>query len=169
MKYNKLRLHLLCVFCVLFIVAIGIHVSMINIDRLCDNNTAAYSATIEQIRLADTGENIYAAIQTEEYAAALQISTNVSKHLDKGKLTKLQSGQTVQFWIERAKVDYLQDEGIVDIVSLQTETDVIFSLQDYNEFIRDAAMPGRVLSAVLALVFLVLSVWCIWTMKAKKV
>ena len=60
------------------------------------------------------------------------------------------------------KVDF------INIVSLKTETKCVFSLEEYNVYIRNASYPARIASVVLALLFLSVSFWCFLSIKKSK-
>ena len=58
------------------------------------------------------------------------------------------------------KRSQLNSVDFVDIVSLKTETNDIFTLEDYNHFMRVSARPARIADITVALLLLVVSILC---------
>ena len=165
MKTQKRSLTILIMSTVLLIGTIGIFIYMSNIDNLSEDNITYYSATVESTRIENIGEKVYVAIQTKEYATVLHISQNIGKELDMDDVYNLKNGQTVLFRVENTKTYLMDNADIIDIVSLQTESNTIFSLEDYNKYIHISAQPARTLSIVVAFLFLILSVSSFLSMK----
>ena len=66
------------------------------------------------------------------------IRSSVSKQIDLDKVRNLQPGQKIYFTIENYKAEQLDKVRFVDITSLRTDTQVIYSLDDYNSYFNKA-------------------------------
>ena len=151
----------------LFIITIGLIISMSKIDKLNEDNTTLFTATVKSVDVIDTGDEIFAKIYVNEYDTCLQISTNICKYIEIDDICKLKNGQTIFFRIENIKVKQVNKVDFLNIVSLKTNIQNIYSLGEYNNYICESAYPTRIISTTMALVFLFVSV--LYFVKAKKI
>lgn len=164
MRKQKLRWAVLIISALLSLGTVGILFCMRNIDKQTEDTTTLYSATVETIKITDTGKHIYTEIHTKEYHAVLMISTNTTQNIDLNDIRNLQNGQRIYFRIENSKIgqmtnaaDQSNNVNLINIISLETETKCIFSLEDNNKYFRIAAYPARIAGIVMALLFLSIS------------
>ena len=151
-----------------FLVTIGIFISMFQIDKQTEDITIEYSATVRRIHINNSVKNKWVQIETEEYDSSLYISVNISKNINMNKIIALKEGEKIFFRIENIKVKQMNFVDFVDIVSLKTETDDIFTLNDYNYFMRISARPARIANIIVALILLVVSVLCFVLIKHRQ-
>jgi hypothetical protein len=160
---KKLTVTILIFSMLFFLGTVGIMISMTPIDKQTEDTTTDYSATVSNIQITDTGKSTYVAIQTKEYDSALQISTNISDKLNMDDVRRLQEDQKIFFRIENTKAGQMNTAQAVHIVSLQTEQTDIFTLDDYNAYMKQAAYPARIASMIAALGFL--AIFCIFLIR----
>lgn len=147
----------LLLFCVIII---GVLLSMFGIDKQTKDTTALYFATIKDIHIGGTMENTYVEIFTNEYGSALRVSTNIAGKIDIDSVKELNKGQTIFFRIENIKVEQLNQVEFLDIVSLSTNTEEIYNLDQYNEYMHNAAYPARMTGVVMVIVLIVAALCC---------
>ena len=137
-----------------FIAMIGVIIFMSRIDKQTEDTTALYTATVMGVDINNIGENVFAEIHTKEYSTSLYISTNIGQNIDIDDVRNLKNGQTIFFRIENVKVQQMNKVEFVNITALKTDTNDIFSLEDYNNCIYNSAYPARVASVIMASLFL---------------
>lgn len=164
MKKSKTKIVILIVSMLFCAGTFGLLISMINIDKQTESTTTFLSATVDAIKITDTGSKIYVEIHTKEYHAVLLISTNITQNIDLNDIRNLHNGQKIFFRVENSKIgqmnnvtDQTNDVNLINIISLQTETNNILSLEDYNQYIKNAAYPARIACVMMALLFLSIS------------
>lgn len=138
---------------------------MSEIDKLNENNTTLFTATVNRVDVIDSGDGIFAKIYVNEYDTCLQISTNICKYIEIDDICKLKNGQTIFFRIENIKVEQMNIVEFINVVSLKTNTKDIFSLDEYNKYIYNSAQPTRIASIIIALLFLFTSLFCFLKIK----
>jgi len=146
---------------------VGIMVSMMQIDKQTESNTTEYSATVSKVQVTDTGKSSYIEIQIEEYKSHLQISTNVSKNINIDDISNFHSGQRIFFRIKNIENNQMNNVEFVNIVSLKTEDKDIFTMDDYNHYIRKSAYPARIASIIISLLLMSVAVLSIISIKRK--
>lgn len=108
-----------------------------------EETNTAFSATVKYVVVNETEESIYPQIYINEAETYLMIRSSVSKQIDLEKVRNLQPGQKIYFTIENYKAEQLDKVGFVDITSLRTDTQVIYSLDDYNSYFNKLAHSKR--------------------------
>lgn len=157
---NKIQIIGMIVFLIFFTGMIGILIAMEKIDRQTELTTTSLTATVENVDVNDTGENIYVEIQTKEYKTALFLPTIISKNINMVDVKNLKEGQEIEFSIEKSYADQMENVEFISITSLKTDTKDIFSLEEYNRLLHASALPARISCIVMAAVFLCGSVVC---------
>ena len=152
----------------LFVGTIAVVISMHGIDKQTENTTTSYTATVSGVEITNTGEGKFAEIDVKEYRNHLAITTNISKHINIDDVQNLKNGQIIYFQIENVKVQHLNNSAFVDITSLKTDEKVIFSLDEYNQYMRISAYPARIAGIVFSLLFLSISVFCFYKIKRNR-
>ena len=160
MKRLKIQLIIMIVSFVFFIGMIGLLILMRDIDRQTEETTSFYQATVTSVDIANTGSDISARIYTNEYDTYLLITTDIAPNINMDDVKDLKNGQTIFFGIEKIKAPDMNKVALIDITSLKTETKVIFSLEEYNQYMHDSLYPSRIAGAVVAALLLCLSIFC---------
>lgn len=165
MKKSKTKIVVWIVSMLFCVGTIGLLISMINVDKQSESITTFLSATVDAIKITDTGSKIYVEIHTKEYHAVLLISTIITQNIDLNDIHNLHNGQKIFFRVENSKIgqmnntaDQTNNVNLINIVSLQTETKDIFSIEEYNQYIKIAAYPARMAGVAMALLFLSISI-----------
>lgn len=166
MKKSKIKIVIMIVSLLFFVATIGLMISMSKIDKQTEDTTAFYTATVIDVDVTNTGENVFAEIHTKEYNTSLYISTNIGKNIRMDDVSYLKNGQTIFFGIENIKVQQMNKVEFVNITSLKTDTKDILSLEEYNKCIHNSVYPARIASIVMASLFLSISLFC--CLKIKK-
>ena len=113
---------------ILFLVSIGLIISMNEIDKQTTDTTTFYTATVSNVDITDTGKNISAVIKTQEYDTDLHISVNICKNINMDDVSALKNGQTIYFTVEKIRAAQMNEVIFLPITSLETNTEEIFSL-----------------------------------------
>lgn len=164
------RKHFLAVGCLLFALGmIGVLCFMNGIHKLNEKNTVEYKGTFSKIEATDTGKNIYIMIYADEYTNALLVSAD-EEFFDSNRIYELEKGEGIIFRIEDYKKDLLNQEKVafVNIVELRTETEAIFTLYDYNQYISADAKNARIAGVVVTAILLSVSAYCVVSSRRKR-
>lgn len=111
--------------------------------RQSEETTTAFSATVKYVVVNKTEDRIYPEIYVNEVDTYFMIRSSVCKQIDLDKVRNLQPGQKIYFTIENYKAEQLDKVRFVDITSLRTDTQVIYSLDDYNSYFNKLAHSKR--------------------------
>ena len=133
---------------VLFIGSIGLLIFVNAADEYTEDNTVEYAATISQVKPASFGD--YIEIQTNEHTSLLYISEHISPYLNEKQINNLEQNEAIYFRIDSRKNSQLDNVEFVDIVALRTDSEVVFSLSNYNDYIHTAFQPTRIAGVVIA-------------------
>jgi len=145
-----------------FVVTLGLVVSLHGIDKQTEDTTTLYTATVSGVAVVETEKTMHIEICTKEYNTFLLVSTNISPNINLEDIKELKNGQTISFRIENRKVGQMDKVNFINIVSLKTDTKSIFSLEDYNEFVYDFAYPVRLAGISIVVLSLVTLVFCLF-------
>jgi len=160
MKRLKIQLIIMIVSFVFFIGMIGLLILMRDADRQTEETTLFCHATVLGVEINDTGKAVSVEIFTDEYDNSLHISTNITKNICMDNVKNLKKGQSIFFGIEKTNAAYMNEAAFVSITSLRTDTKVIFSLEEYNQYMHNSLYPTRIAGAVVAALLLCLSIFC---------
>lgn len=131
------------------------------VDKQSENTTKCYVATVSEVQIKDNGKGRSVKIVTNEYRNDLIIVySSVCTDNVVDDINSLQHGQKIYFRIENYYDELMNHGEIMPIVSLETETHSIFSLDEYNELIKETVYPTKVTAVIVTLVFLSVSVLC---------
>ena len=119
MKKSKIKIVIMIVSLLFFVATIGLMISMSKIDKQTEDTTAFYTATVIDVDVTNTGENVFAEIHTKEYNTSLYISTNIGKNIRMDDVSYLKNGQTIFFGIENIKVQQMNKVEFVNITSFK--------------------------------------------------
>ena len=168
MKSQKLKYIIMIASFMLFIGMISLLVFMGDIDRQTDETSTTYTATVTGVEITNTGKDDIVEIFTKEYDNTLHISTNISDNINLNDIKDLEHGQIIWFRIENTMAQNLNKAAFVDIISLKTDEKIIFSLDEYNQYMRISAYPARIAGIVFSLLFLSISVFCFYKIKRNR-
>lgn len=143
MRSYKRKSVLLAVSVLILIMFIVVTVHFKQNGRQSDETTTAFSATVKYVVVNETEDRIYPQIHINEADTYFMIRSSVSKQIDLDKVRNLQPGQKIYFTIENYKAQQLDKVRFVDITSLRTDTQVIYSLDDYNSYFNKMAQSRR--------------------------
>jgi hypothetical protein len=95
------------------------------------------------------------------------LTTN-NKYIEKNDVASLQNGQTILFRVKNKVYEQMQEEDVIflSIVSLDTTTKSIYSLEEQNQYVQEATFPTKAIVIVVSL--LVLSTMLFHYLKNKK-
>ncbi len=162
MKHAKTTAIIMAVSMVLCVGTLCLAVMIRNNATLAEENTTLCFATVHSVEITDMGEGVFAEIYTKEYDNPLYLSTNIGEYLPMEVVQSLKNGQSLWFRVENAHDSQIDAVDFIPIVSLKTDEKEIFSLADYNTYMRHSTRPVQIASVVMALLFLLISVVC-WT------
>ena len=169
MQKKTNRLFFLLIVCIVFFAGtIGLIYNVYRASKQSEQNTVLYTATVNTIQITDLGKEVYVKVYLVEYSNALIVATDVTKNIDLTKIENLNSGTKIYFRIESAKQDFINHVEFIDIVSLSTEQEVIFSLEDYNRYMEEGARPVKLAGTAVAFLFLLASLFIGKNMIKKK-
>lgn len=132
---------ILAVFVFLFIAVTSLNFYLPSVYSLTQNDVKDYSAVIDRVSIDGTGE-----IFTDEFSPPLYISSEVIKKIGTQKINNLKNGGKIYFEAEK---DARTDNVSIYIVSLKTDDEIIFSLNDYNEALKESAKPAKIAGIIL--------------------
>lgn len=160
MNNSKIINIIMTISLILFVAMIGLIVSMNKMDKLTEETTSSYTATVIGVDVVDTGVDVFAEIQTKENSTSLYISANICKKIDIDEIRNLRNGQTIFFRIENIKKQQMNTVEFINITSLKTDTKEIFSLEEYNKCMHSSVYPARIAGIIIASLFLSISILC---------
>lgn len=152
---------LITVICWLFTFGSGVmFITLKYFNEQTYKKTSELSATIEAVEITNIGDETYVEIFTKEYQMPLYITTNVMEYISTEKINNLQKNQTISFRAENSLLEQLDEMEFLNIVSLETDNEDIFSLSDYNTYIYHSSYSARVACIIVLIFFLTVSIFC---------
>lgn len=140
MRSYKIKSVILTVSVIILMMFIIVTVDFKENGRQSGETTTAFSATVKNVVVTESEAKIYPKIYVNEADTCLLINT-ISEEIDLDLVRNLQPGQKIYFRVENYKAKQLDGAKIVDIVSLRTDTQVIYSLDDYNRHFNESVYP----------------------------
>ncbi len=137
---------------------VGNMLNMIQAYHQTENNTTLYSATISKVEINNEMMNVK--IWVNEYDYYLTIPRFISEEII-DEAWNLQIGQKIFFRIENFKVDAINSTELINIVSLKTENEDIFTLDEYNKIFKHESIPTQIAATIVALLSMVSIGYCI--------
>ncbi len=167
MKAKNRGLKLLLILCLLlFFGMIGLLLIINGIDKQNEENTMEFTAVVQSTQVTNANDHVYIEILLEGNKKLL-IQNSIGEKINVDSIQNLQSGELVFFRIEKQMEEHYE-AGLVNIVSLRTERDQIFSLDDYNTLIHETAFQARIAGIIAAAIFLILAFLLIWRLRCYK-
>lgn len=118
--------------------------------RHTEETTSEYKATVSYVQVTGSGDNQSIRIFTREYSSALTILLKTTEgRFNTVAVRSLQNGDTIQFRVSSFMESWLNTGGFTEIVSLETDEKVIFSLDEYNAYRLEDVRPD-VISTIIA-------------------
>ena len=149
MNNKKIKIFNIILIVICFIM-FGLQILMLDADKMTTQNTTQYTATIKSITIKNKSVPT-TRIMVEEFDNDLYISNNVLKFIDSNYLKYLTNGVEISFNIDNAKINQINNVEFIDIVALRLQDKVIFSLDDYNGYIRQTIKPARIVCGIFAI------------------
>ena len=149
MNNKKIKILNIILIVICFIM-FGLQILMLDADKMTTQNTTQYTATIKSITIKNKSVPT-TRIMVEEFDNDLYISNNVLKFIDSNYLKYLTNGVEISFNIDNAKINQINNVEFIDIVALRLQDKVIFSLDDYNGYIRQTIKPARIVCGIFAI------------------
>lgn len=146
--------------CLSFLFAIGFLVITATVqskNNQNENNTTELIATIKDVETVDTNKEVYYLIYVEEYGYVLYISTSISRNIDVDLISDLNERDIIYFRVENECLNQ-EDATIMNIVSLKTNDYVVFSLDDYNQYISAAVIYAVSVGMILVVFFIIMGI-----------
>lgn len=133
-----------------------------DLDNQDENTTAHIAATVSETPITDHGDHLSVSIITREYRSELIIlylDTYPNNVID--DIRQLSKGEKIYFRIKSNEVEDMNSAYIMPIMSLETETETIFSLEDYNRVTEWNTRSIKYAPVFATLVLLAVSVLCL--------
>ena len=130
--------------------------------------TTAFSATVKNVVVTETETRVYPKIYINESETCLLIISFVGKQIDLEIVRNLQPGQKIYFRVENYKAGQFDEAKMVDVISLRTDTQVIYSLDDYNRYFDKLVYPRRIAGRILITLNIAVVVLTYLSMKKQK-
>ena len=132
-----------------------------------ESTTKQLIGTITNVEFIDNRGDFSIKIYTKEFTPFLLLTTN-NKYMEKNDVASLQNGQTILFRVKNKVYEQMQEEDVIflSIVSLDTTTKSIYSLEEQNQYVQEATFPTKAIVIVVSL--LVLSTMLFHYLKNKK-
>ena len=116
------------------------------------DNTTEVSATIKDIHIINTDEEIYINIISNEYNCIFNVNTIISKSINVDRINDLKIGDTIYFRINDFFLDKLNEKSVINIVALRASFN-LFSLSEYNLFIQETFLSVKIALLILVILF----------------
>lgn len=157
-KSNSKGIKLLLILCLIFFFGmIGLLLIIHDIDKQNEDNTIELAAIVESTQITNANNHVYVEILLEGNKYLL-IQNSIGEKINVDNIESLQKGEMVYFRIEK-NMEKQYKAGIVNILSLRTEKNEIFSLNDYNTFIHETVFQARIACIIAAIVFLTIALF----------
>ena len=156
-KKKKIRLLIAVISTILLIGVSGIYITMLQMDDQTSKTTVQYSATVDRVKVQQSNSKPYIEIYVKEYSNSLYISQNISQSINLNDISDLQCGDTVFFRIQSEYADQMNQAFFVPIVSLETETISLLSLEQYNHITGKTLLPSKIVCVTIAILLLIVA------------
>ncbi len=120
-------------------------------DKLTEETTSKLNATVAYVREVCIDDETYLEINTNEFDAKLQVIPEVCTRIYTNNIESLQKNQKIFFEIETTYLEELETDSSIDLVSLSTEEEQIFTLREYNKYVSRSVNNAK--SMVRSIVF----------------
>ena len=130
-----------------------------SLSNLTEENTTLFTATVEEVQVMGAADDVAVTILVKEYPTGLLLFNSRAAAVPPDRFRALQPGQQIWFRVENNKTMYLEPEWwekvpFVDICSLKTETDDIFTLEAADHIMGEVMKGLRIRCAAAAVVSL---------------
>ena len=124
-------------------------------------------ATVQYVNEVCTDDDTYLEISTNEFEAKLRIRSEVCNNIHTDDIESLKKNQKIFVRIEKIYVEELETDSYINLVSLSTEEEQIFTLDEYNTYVRQLINYMR--SIIRSMVMLIVVCLGIQGLKPKSV
>lgn len=142
----------------LFFGMLGQNVSTFLMDKLSEQSTVEMSAVVSNVGCNVTDENVYWSIGVKEPSGELLINSSVGRLLDAATMETLEAGQTITFRMDISTAQQYRETGSGYIVALKADH-VIFSIEEYNEIMRQVTLPAEIVGIIFQVCLLLLLIY----------
>lgn len=142
----------------LFFGMLGQNVSTFLMDKLSEQSTVEMSAVVSNVGCNVTDENVYWSIGVKEPSGELLINSSVGRLLDAATMETLEAGQTITFRMDISTAQQYRETGRGYIVALKADH-VIFSIEEYNEIMRQVTLPAEIVGIIFQVCLLLLLIY----------
>lgn len=156
--------YLLALFLLLFFGMIGLYIIISAEDQQSEANTVEYNDTVAAVDVTQTENDVHLEIVTESNRRLI-VQTSVANQLDPSEIQALQPGEQIFYRIGKTFQQTFEEAGMANIVALRTEDQEFFSLDDYNQYVREILGQGKIACLVAAAVFFLASLYCVLRIK----
>lgn len=139
----------------LFIISFGLIGNLIILqgaDKLTEETTSKLEAHVASVNEITFGKEKYFEISTKEYDTILYISPELCSEVDIDHIKYLKANHKIIFRIENIWMKEFEESSFVKIVSLDTEQESIFSLEEYNEYVSGDIKNARMIGSMVVVV-----------------
>lgn len=157
---------LLALCSILFFGMMGLLLIINGVDKQNEENTIELAAAVQSTQVTNANDHVRIEISLEGNKQLL-IQNSIGEKINVDYIEGIQKGEMVYFRIEK-NMEEQYEAGMVNIVSLRTERDEIFSLNDYNTFIHETVFQARIAGIIAATIFLILALLLIWQLRRYK-
>lgn len=142
----------------LFFGMLGQNVSTFLMDKLSEQSTVEMSAVVSNVGCNVTDENVYWSIGVKDPSGELLINSSVGRLLDAATMETLEAGQTITFRMDISTAQQYRETGSGHIVALKADH-VIFSIEEYNEIMRQVTLPAKIVGIIFQVCLLLLLIY----------
>ena len=163
-KRKKLTVVVLIISIIFFFGSIGNVIIMNKIEKLSVVNTTEFAATVKSVGIAGEGTHEYCIVYSEEYGNKLS-TYDIRGITDIDDFSSLKKGEKVYFRTNNNWIDNFEEMKFIPVLTVRTEKEDIVSLDRYNEYQASSLSSATIAGIVLALIFLLTSIYCVISLK----
>lgn len=164
MNKKKLTILLFTISLLMCIAMIAVTVSINERERISVSNSTEFKGTVVSTKIGEDNNDLLGEIQIEELDTVLCV--NWIKTMDVTEIfSELRDGETIYYRIENGWLKKLDSMQFVYIVSLKTENENIFSIDDYNSIYGRARSRIRIATSIIAIGCAGICIYCIFQLK----
>ena len=124
-------------------------------SNLTEENTTLVFATVKNVQYSGHAKEKSITITAEEFNGQLIILSHIPDETLDAVYQSIHVGDTVNVRVNNSDLQNINNDTIIEIVSILKEKDIIISLADYNLYLQEAACVPRLICFVLiALLFI---------------
>lgn len=132
---------------------------LFTIEELCnmkEDDVLLFSVTVRDIQYSGHEKERNVTIYTEEFNNRFMVFSIVPKELIEKVFQSIHIGDSIKIQITGDDAEILNSDAFIDIVSLEKDDIVIYSLMDYNLYMQKAFVKPRI-ACIVWIIFLVIT------------